>query len=149
MPYSPAELSDLQDIRDLTLDYANAIDQQEFDTLDNIFTADAYIDYTAMGGPEGRYPEIKPFLKASLPLFPNYQHFNSNCRVHLHGDNATARIYCLNPMQVPTSLGGNDEVMLLGLWYVDKYIRQDNHWRICERVEEASSSYNKPDSMPG
>ena len=144
MPYTPEELSDLQDIRDLTLDYANAIDQKSFDDLDDIFTADAHIDYTAMGGPAGKYPEIKQFLAETLPLFPNYQHFNSNCRIHLDGDEASARIYCFNPMVFPESLGGNGEAGLMGLWYLDKYRRVNGRWRIVERVEEASWSYNTP-----
>lgn len=144
MPYTHDQLSDLQDIRDLTLDYANAIDQKQFDDLDDIFTTDAFVDYTAMGGPKGPYPDIKKFLSETLPLFSNYQHLNTNCRIHLDGDDASARIYCFNPMLFPESLGGKGEVGLMGLWYLDKYKRVDGSWRIVERVEEASWSHNTP-----
>ncbi|MFT5484770.1 MAG: hypothetical protein ACI9GW_003438 [Halieaceae bacterium] len=148
MPYTLDQLSDLQDIQDLILDYANAIDQKQLDELDKLFTEDAWIDYSALGGTKGLYPEVKEFLAATLPLFPKFQHFNSNIRIHLNGDEANARIYCFNPMYVPEKLGGSNEVMLLGLWYLDKYQRINGQWKISERVEEASWNYNVPAGMP-
>jgi hypothetical protein len=36
------------------------------------------------------------------------------------------------------------QVMFLGLWYVDKYVRTPKGWRICERVEESCYAHNVP-----
>ena len=77
MSYSLQELSDRQEIVDLVIDYAQAIDQQNFDALDDLFTTDAFIDYTAMGGPKGGFAEVKKFLMETLPMFKEYFHLNS------------------------------------------------------------------------
>jgi len=59
---SLAEISDRLEIQQLLVDYSTAIDQRRFDDLDNVFTPDAYIDYRALGGIDGRYPEVKKWL---------------------------------------------------------------------------------------
>ena len=53
---SHAEISDRLEIQQLIVDYSTAIDTRRFDDLDAVFTQDAYIDYTALGGIEGHYP---------------------------------------------------------------------------------------------
>ncbi|CKM33689.1 Uncharacterised protein [Mycobacterium tuberculosis] len=59
---SVAEISDRLEIQQLLVDYSSAIDQRRFDDLDRVFTPDAYIDYRALGGIDGRYPKIKQWL---------------------------------------------------------------------------------------
>jgi hypothetical protein len=144
MTYTLQELSDRQEIVDLVIDYAQAIDQQQFDDLDDLFTADAYIDYTAMGGPKGGFNEVKSFLVETLPAFKEYFHLNSNIRIHLDGDNAHARVMCFNPMGIPQP-DAKPHVMYLGLFYLDKYIRTEQGWRISERIEEKAWTDNVPD----
>jgi hypothetical protein len=39
---------------------------------------------------------------------------------------------------------GQRQVMFLGLWYVDKFVRTPKGWRISERVEEACYAHNVP-----
>ncbi|MFQ3322470.1 MAG: ketosteroid isomerase-like protein [Pseudomonadales bacterium] len=144
MSYSLKELSDRQEIVDLIIDYAQAIDQQKFDALDGLFTADAFIDYTAMGGPKGGFAEVKKFLQETLPAFKEYFHLNSNIRIHLNGDTAYARVMCFNPMGIPQP-DAKPHVMYLGLFYLDKYIRTKQGWRITERIEEKAWTDNVPD----
>lgn len=146
MTYTTEQLSDQQEIRELTFDYSHAIDQQQFDMLDNIFTPDAFIDYTAMGGPEGNYPDIKKFLQDTLPAFSGYYHLVANHRIYLDGDKASGRLMCFNPMGIPQAKG-EPHTMLLGLYYLDEYVRTEQGWRICRREEERSWSYNVPDGV--
>ena len=146
MAYTLEQLSDKIELQELCWRYSHAIDSRQFDDLDSIFTADAYIDYTAMGGPEGHYPEIKQFLADTLPNFPDYYHLNANLQITLNGDSASGRVMCFNPMGVPV---GEDRphMMLLGLFYVDEYVRTDDGWRIARRIEERSWSYNTPPGL--
>src|SRR5882724_8264183 len=51
---SLGEISDRFEIQRLMALYSNAIDLRDFDRLDIVFTPDAYIDYRAMGGIDGR-----------------------------------------------------------------------------------------------
>src|SRR5581483_3679890 len=133
---SLAEISDRLEIQQLMVTYSNAIDRRDFDRLDAVFTPDAYIDYRAMGGIDGRYPQVKAWLRPALQSFPHYYHLIANTEVVLEADSATARTVCFNPMEVPLPQGGT-QVMFLGLWYLDKLIRTPEGWRISERVEEA------------
>jgi ketosteroid isomerase-like protein len=148
MGYSLQELSDKQEIQELAYAYSEAIDQQQFDRLDTIFTPDAWIDYTALGGEKGSYPEIKQFLQNMLPMFKEYYHLISNVHITLNGDSASARIMCLNPMGLPVP-DKPAHMMFLGLFYLDEYVRTAEGWRICKRVEERSWGYNVPKGVGG
>ncbi len=126
--------------------YAHLIDKQDIVGLDNAFTEDASIDYTDFGGPKGSLQEIKEFLSQELPVFKNTQHMISNYQIKVSGDEATGRIMCFNPMELNMPDQGNP-VLFYGLWYVDKYVRTGNGWRIKERSEEKSYGFNVPDFM--
>jgi len=137
------EISDRLEIEQLIVRYSNAIDQRNWDGLDEVFTADAYIDYRALGGIDGRYPEVKAWLGPALANFPHYCHMVSNIEITVSGDSARARTLCINPMDTPLP-GGGSQVMILGLWYKDKLVRTPRGWRMSERVEEACFQHNVP-----
>ncbi len=145
------EISDQLELKRLVTDYANAIDLREFDRLDRVFTPDAYIDYRAMGGIDGLYPAVKQWLPQALQNFPAYMHFIGNCSFNVEGDGATGRVACFNPMVVPhpatDGVVAGSDTMFLGLWYVDRYVRTGEGWRIAQRVEEKCYDFNVPEWM--
>jgi 3-phenylpropionate/cinnamic acid dioxygenase small subunit len=145
---SQQELSDRFELQDLVYRYAQLIDSKAFDELREIFTADAHIDYSAFGGSVGDLEETIAFLKAAVTaeLFPDTQHLNANVQVVLHGDTASGRVMCFNPM-VMTMPGGGERTYFLGLWYQDEYRRTGQGWRICQRREQRSWVFNTPDFM--
>jgi hypothetical protein len=49
-------------------------------------------------------------------------------------------------MEVPAP-GGGSQVMWLALWYVDRFVRTREGWRMSERVEEAGVQYNVPEHI--
>jgi hypothetical protein len=126
------EISDRLEIQQLLVAYSTAIDQRRFDDLDRVFTPDAYIDYTAMGGIEGAYPDVKAWLKEVLPNFPAYMHMLGNFDIRLDGDTATSRTLCFNPMVMG---GEGNQVYFCGLWYDDEFVRTPDGWRMSRRVE--------------
>jgi len=129
---SLAEISDRFEIQQLLIDYSTAIDTRQFDDLDHVFTADAYIDYRAMGGIDGRFPEVKAWLAQVLPNFRAYAHMLGNFDVRIDGDTASSRTICFNPMV----LGGEqNQILYCGLWYNDEFIRTAEGWRMSRRVE--------------
>lgn len=128
---SLAEISDRLEIQQLLVDYATAIDRRRFDDLDRIFTPDAYIDYRAMGGIDGPYPQVKAWLSEVLPHFPAYYHLLGNFDIRLDGDGASGRTMCFNPMQ----LGADGRILFCALWYDDEFVRTDSGWRMTRRVE--------------
>jgi hypothetical protein len=129
------EISDRLEIQQLLVDYSTAIDNRHFDDLDAVFTPDAYIDYRAMGGVDGRYPEVKAWLAEVLPNFPAYSHMLGNLSITFSGETAKSRVICFNPMVLGGPEGSEKQVLFCGLWYDDEFIRTPLGWRITRRVE--------------
>ena len=140
------EISDRLEIQDLMVAYSHAIDFKNFDELDDVFTPDAFIDYTVFGGPKGPYPEVKQFLKDQMPMFSSYYHMISTSKIELHGDTATGVTVCHNPM-VLSGKDGAETVFVCGLWYHDKFVRTADGWRIKERIEEKTYVKDMPEGL--
>ena len=136
------EISDRLELEKLVTDYATAIDSRDFKQLNNLFTPDAQIDYTAVGGIAGSLAEIIAFLETALDFFSNYQHFISNISLSITGNAATGKVMCFNPMQNKDS-----QVFFLGMWYQDTYLKVNDQWFISSRIEESSWSHNVPSSV--
>jgi hypothetical protein len=134
MTMSMQEISDRLEIQDLMTRYSYAIDSRDWDALDRVFTPDAHIDYSVFGGSVGDLAETKKFLIEAMPNFPVYQHMVSGTTITFHGDTADAKTQCHNPMIM--SDAENPDLMVCGLWYVDKLVRTADGWRIKERVED-------------
>lgn len=126
------EISDRLEIQQLLIDYSTAIDQRRFDDLDRVFTSDAYIDYRAMGGIDGHYPQVKAWLADVLPNFPAYAHLLGNFDIRIAGDTASSRTICFNPMVMG---GEQNQILFCGLWYDDEFVRTPQGWRMSRRVE--------------
>jgi hypothetical protein len=129
------EISDRFEIQDLLVDYSYIIDTQDWDALDRIFTPDAFIDYSAMGGSSGDLATTKAFLATALVAFSSTQHMISTSQVTISGDTAKAKTILHNPM---VFAGDEPKVMLCGVWYIDDLVRTTAGWRISRRVEEKS-----------
>jgi len=127
------EISDRFEIQQLMIDYSNAIDQKQFDNLDRVFTPDAYIDYRVTGGIDGRFPDVKAWLKEVLPNFPAYYHMLGNFDVRIDGDSASSKTICFNPMVFNAE---EKQILFVGIWYVDEFVRTAEGWRMSKRVEE-------------
>ena len=131
---SMQEISDRMEIQDLMVRYSYAIDSRDWDALDDVFTPDAHIDYSVFGGSVGDLKSTKAFLAEAMPNFPVYQHMVSGTTITFDGDNAETKTQCHNPMIM--SDADDPDLMVCGLWYVDKLVRTADGWRIKERVEE-------------
>jgi ketosteroid isomerase-like protein len=141
MTLSLQEISDRFEIQDLIYDYAAVIDQKRFDDLREVFTEDAHIDYSAVGGPVGTRDEIIAFLHKVMGMFPNHQHLNANLQIEVDGDHATGRVMCFNPQEIAKP-DGTTHIFMVGLWYIDEYRRTEAGWRISKRIEEKSYVFN-------
>jgi len=142
---SSQEMSDRLEIQDLLAVYCDAIDSQDWDALDDIFTSDATIDYTEAGGTLGNLTETKIFLEKALKPFSGMQHMLGLPSIKITGDKAKARTTTFNPMVVERD--GQPHVFFVGLWYCDDLTRTEQGWRIRSRREEVSYFHNVPDDF--
>lgn len=139
------EMSDRLEIQDLLARYAHAIDDREWEALDRVFTPDATIDYSELGGSKGKLPETKAFLASAMGNFSAFQHLSTTTRLEIDGDRATARTILFNPMVMMHE--GEERVFFIGLWYRDTLVRTADGWRIAHRREEKSWSFNAPQGL--
>ena len=139
------EISDRMEIQELLYRYSHHLDRQEWDQLAGVFTPDAQIDYSEMGGSKGNLEETMSFLKMAMPNFASYQHMVSNIVIEFDPDGNTARTRCIlhNPMVIDKG-GGDTHTFFCGLWYRDLLVRTPEGWRIKDRVEEKSYMHNLP-----
>ena len=139
---SQQTLSDKFEIQDLLVAYCSAIDSRNWDALDAVFTPDAFIDYTAVGGAKGNLEQTKAYLETALGKFSGMQHMLGLPQITLTQDTATARTICFNPMAVDKD--GAPHVFFVGIWYNDTLIRMPGGWRIKTRREDFSYFHNFP-----
>ena len=128
----------------LAIEYANAIDARQWDRLDQVFLPVARIDYSATGGIDAPYPQIKPWLAKSLAFFRSYMHLMGNFHFEVSGDQATGQVACYNPMVIRNLLGVGTTTVVFGIWYHDHYVRGEQGWRIASRRQELCYSLNMP-----
>lgn len=139
------QISDRLEIQDLLVDYCYAIDFRDWDALDRIFTPDAVIDYTELGGSKGDLAATKAFLAQAMPMFESFQHMISTSKVTIDGDTAEGRTILHNPMVLPARTPEDKpHVFFCGLWYRDTFVRTPEGWRISGRYEEKSYVFNAP-----
>ena len=137
------EISDRLEIQDLMVAYSHAVDTRDWDAFDDVFTPDAIIDYTEMGGTRGGVTATKDFLRMAMPHFSSFQHMVATSKVTIDGDTAEGRTICHNPMVIDKG-NGETHVFFCGLWYRDRFVRTPAGWRIKERYEEKSYFHNVP-----
>lgn len=128
------ELSDRYEIADLITRYTRAIDTARWDDLDALFTEDAVLDYSSVGGPAGDLSEAKPFI-ANLSGFERWQHLLGQVAIELEGDRASATAYFTNPM-VARAPDGSETLYEVGGYYHHDLIRTPDGWRSRKLVDE-------------
>ena len=128
-------LSDRLEIDDLLTAYTVAVDTGDWERLDGVFTADAWIDYTASGGIAGRFPEVKAWLAETLQVFTAMQHYVAQREVRLDGDSAEVRAYLFNPLVIDRDDGSRWHKLIGGV-YVHDLVRTGLGWRSRRLVEQ-------------
>jgi hypothetical protein len=129
------EISDRLEIEALLTRYARAIDSGDWDVLDEVFTPDAEIDYTATGGIASSYAEVKLWLAEMLPLFSHRMHMLGQVESRVEGDGATVTAYFYNPMTL-TQQDGSELVVEFGGIYHHDLVRTPHGWRSRRLLEE-------------
>jgi len=130
------EVSDRLEIHDLIARYSYALDSRDYDALDDLFTPDAVLDYTATGAIKGSLAEMKEFVANAFTMFDGTQHLTTQTMLTFADDGNTAygKSTCHNPMVFGGDL--KPKMMIVGLWYVDTFVRTPDGWKFKERVEE-------------
>jgi hypothetical protein len=129
------EISDRLEIVQMFNTYSCAVDSCDWTLYRSVFSENALVDYSSLGGPTGTVDDVVAHLSASLKRYPVMQHVNANVMITFTSqDTASARSVCYNPMVSET--GGIRTTTVYGLWYVDELVRTNEGWRIRHRSED-------------
>lgn len=121
-------MTDREEIVDLTIRYATAIDSRQYRLLATVFTADADLDYGEVGHWTSA-AEITEFMDLAHAGAANTMHRMSNQAVSVHGDAATVRTYVDALILAEDGSGVN----AVG-YYDDQAVRTPEGWRISKRT---------------
>ncbi len=139
------KIADRIAIEDLLVRYTHAIDTKNFESLDNVFTEDADLDYTEVGGIKGKISEMKEWFGKSLSIFKVTQHLIGKSLIEMSDDGNTAE--CRTIVHNSLTVSVNDEgkydkegektaTIFCGCWYLDTCVKTDDGWRIAKKYEE-------------
>lgn len=134
---STIAIDDRIEIQDLLVRYCHALDDRDWAAFEQLFTADAIIDFSAFGGPRCGAPALAEFLRGVAAQVPGWQHTISTLLLSGSGDRIQSRC-AAQVMMVTKNDDGSDRVNFNGLWYRDRLVRTPRGWRIAERVQQRS-----------
>lgn len=130
------ELNDLEDIRNLRLDYTHHFDGGDLDALLDLYTEDAVTDFGVMGVWSGKAEMRAGWLpyfeaRAGAPRYTYGRHAVTNPRIEIDGDDAVADWFLIDIsyFERHSTVPRENPVVLYGT-YVDLCKRIDGVWKL-------------------
>ncbi|WP_319456770.1 MULTISPECIES: nuclear transport factor 2 family protein [unclassified Mycobacterium] len=120
-------MTDRDEIFDLTVRYATAIDSHQYSLLTEVFTDDAQLDYGVVGQWTGS-AEVAQFMEAAHSGAAHTMHRMTNQVIDIDGDTAQVRTYVDALILAENGSGVNPAG-----YYDDHVVRTDDGWRISLR----------------
>lgn len=119
-------MTDRDELVDLTVRYATAIDGHQYSLLTQVFTDDAQLDYGEIGQWTGG-AEVAEFMEAAHVAATHTMHRMTNQAIDIDGDTATMRTYV--DALILFEGGGVNPIG----YYDDHVVRTADGWRIARR----------------
>ena len=120
------------EIREVLARYMRAMRLHDVDLMDDVFTPDAVIDYTAIGGAKASWPDTKDWLRGMIAVehfilfvgdvYPTFSDDGQRASVEStwHG------VFVATPEAPPLVIFGT---------YDDEFVRTPDGWRISARTD--------------
>lgn len=128
----PDAAADVAEIREVLARYMRAMRLGDVDLMDDVFTPDAVVDYTAIGGSVLSWTETKPWLKGMIAvelfmLFVGdvYVTFDAN-GIGADVETSWHGAFVATPDAPPLTIFGT---------YDDRFVRTPDGWRIEARTD--------------
>ena len=134
---STIAIEDRIEVQDLLVRYCHVLDDRDWPAFEDLFTADAVLDFTAFGGPRCGVRELVDFLRSVAAQVPSWQHTISTSLLTA-GDGCIKSRCAAQVMMISRNDDGSDHVIFNGLWYRDTVVHTARGWRIAERIQQRS-----------
>lgn len=131
-----------EEIREVVLKLARGTDRLDKDLIVSCYHPDALDDHNEFRGPPEAFAD---WALEVLPFFQATQHFTGPPAIELDGDTAWVETYCVAHHVMRPDPAGEQNDMVLGLRYVDRFEKRDAAgWRIAHRVCAFDWNYAVP-----
>ena len=120
-------LEDRWEISELVAQYGRAVDDRDFDTLGEMYTADAVFD--SVGGRATGRRSVIDYYRARTAAYGATYHYPHSNEIELVDPDRARGVVCAH-----AELAVGDESVFVALRYLDDYRREDGRWRFHERV---------------
>jgi 3-phenylpropionate/cinnamic acid dioxygenase small subunit len=124
----PVDREVRQDVTDLLIRYATAIDRRDWELLRSCFTEDCTADYGDVGSWNGR-DQITEWMRKTHDPLGHSLHRITNPAVAIEGGTVTARSYVDAIVLGPDNARGAQAAG----FYDDVVVRTDQGWKIARR----------------
>ena len=117
-----------QDIGELLVRYASAVDERDWELFRTCFTRDCHAEYQDIG----RWDDIEAltgFMVDAHAGMGHTQHRLSNAAITVEGGRASARTYVDVVAMTPDGASGLSSIG----WYDDELVLTEDGWRIASR----------------
>ena len=122
-------LEDLEEIRQLFVDYGQYLDAGDFEAYADLFAADGEVRLGPMGSAQGR-DQIKALMEQALAgVIGTSYHLITSPRVQIDGDTATSEVMWTVIQRGPD---GAPVVSMIGR-HRDELVRENDRWRFRKR----------------
>lgn len=126
------DAADRAAIREVLAWYMRAMRLGDVDLMDVVFTADAIIDYTAIGGSVASWPDTKPWLRGMIDV-ELFMLFVGDVYPVFAADRQTAEVES-TWHGVFVAASDAAPLIIFGT-YADRFVRTADGWRISERID--------------
>ena len=126
------DAADRAAIREVLAWYMRAMRLRDVDLMDAVFTSDAIIDYSAIGGTRSSWSETKPSLRGMIDV-ELFMWYLGDGNPVFAADGQTAEVES-TWHGVFVAAAGVTPLTIFGT-YTDRFVRTPAGWRICERTD--------------
>jgi hypothetical protein len=109
-----------------------AMRRHDVDLMDDVFTADAVIDYTAIGGSKASWPETKDWLRGMIAVEHFILFVGDAYPAFADGDHAAVESSWHG---VFVATADAPPLLIFGT-YADEFVRTADGWRISARTDQ-------------
>lgn len=135
MKHSETANNDRQEISDLVLAYAYAVDARDWETFASLWHEDAEVDYRSAGGISGSSRDFVAWLPGALEMFEWTLHSVMSHRVRFTSDDTAEGEAHVIAHHGLTWEGRPEWLDVIGI-YRDRYVRTPDGWRFLFRSED-------------
>lgn len=139
-------MTDRESAQQLMAVYARALDEKDYETIEQCFAHDASVQYTGFSAAMNGREEITAHMKKALDPLSATQHMFTNFIIEVDGD--AAKLYCDIIAQHVTGAGDDSEIYMAGGKYNVELRRRGEGWEFARLLANSVWGFGNREMLP-